>query len=187
MKLRYGFQTEAEKLALEIRRKARVAIDEPVDVIAVARRYGASVVALQELHGNGARPESIRHFLRVEPDAFSALTVVENDKAMIIYNEAHTSGRIANSVAHETSHIALKHKRVSGFVVGCRSWDANEEGEANWLGGCILVPRDSAAWVVARSMSVTDAADHFGVSEQLMRMRINMTGVAKIAARRRKA
>jgi len=180
MKLRYGFKKEAEAKALALRREVGAGPLDPVDVFKIANYLGAIVVSLSELRTDGARAESIYHFHSVEPKAFSALTVQRGERSLIIYNEVHAQGRIANSLAHESSHLALKHERPSGVVMGCRQWDGNQEGEADWLGGCILVPAQAACWVVQQGMTLARAAEHFGVSQQLMRMRLNLTGATKI-------
>jgi Zn-dependent peptidase ImmA (M78 family) len=57
------------------------------------------------------------------------------------------------------------------------TYDKNNEDEANWLAGALLLPRE--ALVHARKHGLTNeaVATHFGCSVQLLTFRINATGV----------
>ena len=58
-----------------------------------------------------------------------------------------------------------------------RSYDEQQEDEAAWLAGCLLLPRPALV-VIARS-KVNDAAARYEVSAQLLRYRMNATGVTR--------
>ena len=60
---------------------------------------------------------------------------------------------------------------------GCRHWNQDIEDEAAWLCGALLVP-EAAAMLIARGRWSTQAAAalHFGVSQQMIRLRLNTTG-----------
>ena len=60
------------------------------------------------------------------------------------------------------------------------------EQEASYLGGALLVTEAAALAVVANGSNVREAAGRYGVSEELMRWRINMTGATKRVARGRR-
>ena len=62
---------------------------------------------------------------------------------------------------------------------GCRYWDRDVEDEANWLSGALLVPEEGALMVVRRGWSLAEAAEHYGVTEQMVRFRVNVTGARK--------
>jgi Zn-dependent peptidase ImmA (M78 family) len=44
------------------------------------------------------------------------------------------------AVAHELAHGLLLHEPRHAIVDGCRDY-RQEEVEANWLAGCLLIPR----------------------------------------------
>jgi Zn-dependent peptidase ImmA (M78 family) len=120
-----------------------------------------------------------------DPSSFSAATVFCGHRRLIIFNPVHAPGRHANSIAHELAHVLLEHEpgavRESG---GGRRWRPMDEAEADWLAATLLVPRDGALEVMYELGAVEAAADHFGVSRQLMHWRLNQTGVALQLRRR---
>ena len=59
-----------------------------------------------------------------------------------------------------------------------RSYDKQQEDEAAWLAGCLLLPRPALV-VIARRSKVNDAAARYEVSAQLLRYRMNATGVTR--------
>ena len=186
--LRRGFKTEAERLAQLVRREIGLGPLDRLDCFALAKEWGIPVVSVGELREDGATDKSIRRLLSAEA-GFSATTVCYGTQRLIVYNPKHASGRKASSLAHELSHVILEHEAAPALGLGgCRYWDARQEAEADWLGGALLVPRESAlAWML-RSDDLEEGADHFGVSHDLFRWRVNHTGVARqVAARRRYA
>lgn len=100
---------------------------------------------------------------------------------MIIYNPSHSRGRIASDIAHEVAHLILEHEPTKlvlsqdGSLV-MRSFNAMQEEEANWLAWCLLLPREALVSSLKRRLSVTDIADSFGVSQTLVKFRVQMTG-----------
>jgi Zn-dependent peptidase ImmA (M78 family) len=60
------------------------------------------------------------------------------------------------------------------------------EEEAGRLSGILLVPRDGLLHFCAQGYNDAEMASHFGVSEQLLTMRENMSGVIKQIGHRRK-
>ena len=102
----------------------------------------------------------------------------------IIYNDAQSSGRTAADIVHELAHLLLLHPphRLSD-ATGRRHFDAELEAEANWLGPAILVSEEAALAIVNGGLRLSDAATAYGVSQELMQMRLNVTGAWKRARR----
>lgn len=63
-------------------------------------------------------------------------------------------------------------------------FDAAQEAEAAYLGGCLQIPREGLLWALRRHMSTAEIARHFGASELMVRYRRNVTGVDRQVARR---
>jgi Zn-dependent peptidase ImmA (M78 family) len=184
--LRRGFKTDAERIAQLVRQDLGLGPLDPLDCFALAEEWGIPVVSLGELREDGASDASIKRLLSADA-GFSATTICVGHRRLIVYNPRHASGRRANSVAHEVSHMILEHVPAPAIGAGgCRHWNAQEEAEADWLAGVLLVPRDSAlAWML-RSGDIEEGAAHFGVSVNLFRWRVNHTGVMRqVEARRR--
>jgi hypothetical protein len=67
----------------------------------------------------------------------------------------------------------------ASFPWALRTFDAQQEEEAEWLGGCLQVPRDAVLQLVRRCYGNEAIAAHFGSSEDMVRFRRNMTGIDK--------
>ncbi|MEG4081958.1 ImmA/IrrE family metallo-endopeptidase [Microcoleus sp. POL8_C6] len=52
--------------------------------------------------------------------------------------------------------------------------------EANWLGPALLISREAAFHIAKTEMSVVEASRFYRVSEQVITMRLNMSGARKI-------
>ena len=68
-----------------------------------------------------------------------------------------------------------------------RSYDDQQEAEAAWLSGCLLLPRPALLRIAKLKLSDREAAARYGVSEQLLRYRKDITGVTRQLERRRAA
>lgn len=54
------------------------------------------------------------------------------------------------------------------------------EKESEWLTGALLVPRPAALQIADRRLSLEAVAQEYGVSTEMMRFRINVTGAGKM-------
>ncbi len=177
--LRRGFKSEAEDLAELVRAELDLGVLDRLDCYVLAETWGIPIVTLGELREDGAKEESIKRLLG--PAAgFSAATVCVGYRRLIVYNPRHSTGRIANSLAHELSHHILEHEPAPAIGIGgCRHWNGAQESEADWLAGALLVPRESALAWLRRSNDYEPGAQHFGVSLELFTWRANHTGAAR--------
>jgi Zn-dependent peptidase ImmA (M78 family) len=57
--------------------------------------------------------------------------------------------------------------------------DADEEQEANWLAGCLLLPRPLLYQAARRGLDAVDIAETYSVSEQMAAFRLRTTGVTR--------
>ena len=78
--------------------------------------------------------------------------------------------------------LPLNGSSVNGSSV--RSPDSLVEAEAACLGGCILVPNEAAHRIAALRISVEEAAESFGVSEEMIRYRLRVSGALRPTGRR---
>src|SRR3954454_15807070 len=85
--------------------------------------------------------------------------------------------RQAANISHELAHGLLLHPPKPPFDdQGSRHFDQVIEEEENWLGPALLVSEEAANHVARMSLPLGKASDVYGVSEDLMRMRLNVTG-----------
>jgi hypothetical protein len=81
---------------------------------------------------------------------------------------------------HEIAHFLCGHQPSGMVSVGnlvLRRYDAVQEEEAAWLGGCLQIPRSGLIWALGRGMGNPQIALHFGSSEDLVRWRRAQSGV----------
>ncbi len=182
MALRRGFKTEASGLAGEVRRELGLGRFDRLDPFVLAGHLDVPVMPLTELSGTC---DAVQYFLVIEPDAFSAATVFERHKRIVVHNDTHSAARQSSNVTHELAHGLLLHPPAPALdtATGCRAWNADHEDEANWLTGELLVTREMALAVARGKVARDDAMDRLGVSQQMLQWRINATGAAQRAAR----
>ena len=185
-----GFKARCENIAIGLRKELGLARTGPLPPHELADYLGIPVLTLSEIPG--VHPSDTRQLLFVDPDAWSAITVSHAGHEVIITNPNHRGGRPATDIMHEIAHILLGHEPSTMFYVGeediaLRGYNAGAEEEANWLAGALLLPR--AALVHLRSLGLSDAAtcSEYAVSQDLLRMRADVTGVNRQFGRRRRS
>lgn len=147
---------------------------DPLDPYALADHLAIPIIELSTLAADA--PE-IGHLLTVEPDVFSAVTVFAGTCRAIVHNDGHSRARQNSNLCHELSHGLLQHPPTPALDDrGCRIFDEDIEDEANWLAGCLLLTEQAALAIARGRWTWTDAATRFGISEPMIRFRINKTG-----------
>lgn len=176
MTLRRGFKSEANVTSRELRRELRLEPTAPVCAFALCDHLEVTLLKVSDFVAT--HPEAVG-YLSGEGgrDEFFAMTLCGVSPRAIIYNDAQSSWRTAADIAHELAHLLLLHPshRLSD-ASGRRHFDADLEAEANWLGPAILASEEAALAIASRGLSVRDAAREYGVSHELMQMRLNVTG-----------
>jgi Zn-dependent peptidase ImmA (M78 family) len=153
---------------------------QPLRALDVAQHY--DVIVWSPLDIRGISSADLHHLLNAGQEEWSGFTVRLNARHLIVVNAAQ-SGRRQNSVVmHELAHIILGHELTNAIITGAghlvpSTYDQNQEDEAAWLGGTLLLPRPALLWMRRRRLSDEEAADHFAVSPDLLRWRIRMTGI----------
>lgn len=146
----------------------------------LADQHGIRVIELSALPG--VTDDQRAFLMRGKSKDLSALTVVEGGQAIIVVNDSHTPERQANSICHELAHLLLGH--AAGPIVdeaGVRVYPQRQEDEANWLASALLVPVKGLRMLYPKHTR-PQIEENFGVSEELLRWRCNMHGMAANAA-----
>lgn len=184
MAYRYGFKSEAEQIAVEIREELGIRLVDRLDAFALAEHLDIPVWTLSSLPSRARSVPGLQDAVAVlsgvEQAALSAFTVFDGPRRVIVHNDTHGAARQASNVTHEAAHGLLLHPPAPVLDRrGCRLWNADVEDEASYLAGALLVPRPAAWWLVKRKMTFEEAAHHFGCSVEMIRWRVNLTGARK--------
>ena len=176
--MRRGFKTEAKETARQVRGDLGLGMAAPLDPWRLAEWLEIPVFRLSDF-GEDAE-EAFRYFSGAGRSVFSAVTVFDGNRRWIVHNDSHSAARQASNVCHELAHGLLLHPPTPALDArGCRFWSKEIEEEANWLSGVLLVPDEAAIAVVKNGIDLAHAASLYGVSTQMMRFRINVSGARK--------
>ena len=180
--MRRGFKTEAKEIARQIRGELRLNLTDTLDPWKLADWLEIPILRLSDFEEYAEW--ACRYFRGPGRSVFSAVTVFDGHKRLIVHNDSHSPARQASNVCHELAHGLLLHPPTPALNdQGCRNWSREIEDEANWLSGVLLVPDEAALKTVKIGLELKQAALHYGVSVDLMRYRINVSGARKRVAR----
>ena len=184
MEFKRGFKSRANEIARENRQELGVGVASPLNPWKLAEHLAIRVVPLSSFRGEAREP--VLQLARRDPSAFSAVTICRGYKRLIVINDSHHPNRQASSLAHELAHILLWHCPAQTFEEdGVREWNAEQESEAHWLAGALLISDEAALEIVRKRQSLRTAAAEYGVSQEMITFRLNVTGARQRVARAR--
>jgi Zn-dependent peptidase ImmA (M78 family) len=178
--LRRGFKSQSEKRALELRRILSLKPIDPLSARDVAKHYEVTVWNPNDV--KGISPSDLQQLLGAGHEEWSGFTLRVGLRHLVVVNSAQSPRRQNSVLMHELAHIVLGHDLASAtFTHGGdfipSTYNQDQEDEAAWLGGTLLLPRPALLSMRRRRLSDEEAATHFGVSPDLLRWRIRMTGI----------
>jgi Zn-dependent peptidase ImmA (M78 family) len=165
---------------MRVRQKLNLSAVAPLDPFRFADLLGVPVVTLDDL---GELPEGVRQRLNGEhSDSWSAITVSEGSSHLVVVNSRHARTRLNSSLAHEIAHVILGHEPSMMFMsptsgLALRTHNEEQEEEAAWLSGALLLPREALMQIRRMRRSDEEACQEYGVSASMLRFRFNVTGV----------
>jgi hypothetical protein len=185
-----GFKSWCERVAVTQRRDLNLRPAESLNAHSLASHLGVVVWTAEQVPG--LDPKYLRVLVKDDPDSWSAVTLCTGAQDLIIVNPVHSYGRLASDIMHELAHIILGHEpaRVEvskdGFLI-LSTYDKQQEEEAKWLSGCLLLPRDALLLIRRRGITHEAAAAEYGVSVAMLTYRQNVLGLASRYPGRRTA
>ena len=185
-----GFKTRCENIAQSIRRDLGKRPSDPLAMAELAAYLGVRVITPPEIPDMST--VSLRALLCDEANDWSAVTISGPGSTVVICNPKNSPARRSSDLAHEFAHLLLRHSPSTLMFAPdgtwtLRSYDEQQEQEAAWLSGCLLLPRPALLRIARSKLSPTDAAARYGVSQQLLRYRLDITGVTRQMAYGRRA
>ena len=180
-----GYTTWCEKFSTDKRLALGLAASAPLDTIAFAKHLGVRVWTPHEVPGLSA--DSLSVLLRNDgktPSCWSAVTLVVGKNVVVILNASHSPARQASDLTHELAHRIRGHEAQEVSVTEdglmlLKSYDKKQEEEADWLSGCLLLPRDALISIKQRQLDDSMAVSEYGISLKMLNYRLAMTGVNK--------
>lgn len=182
--LKHGFKAKAERLAEEYRKKLNLHACAPLCAFKLAQHLEIPVYKATDILNEPADIALLSGKGGVECE-WSALTMVTKaNNRIIIHNPFHSEARQQSDTMHELAHIICEHKRDNtehAFEVpfGMRHFDELQEEEAKCLGSTLQVAKPCLFWSIKRRMTYEEIASHFNASVDMVKYRVNMTGLAK--------
>ena len=133
---------------------------------------------------NGLSDHHLNILLNKDTSTWSGATFKCDGSQFIIYNDSHADVRQESTIMHEIAHILCGHEpkiplETHGINLPLRDYNAEHEAEAEWLGGCLQLPREGLIWALKNGMSVEEIAKNYHASLKMTKYRIGKSG-AKI-------
>jgi Zn-dependent peptidase ImmA (M78 family) len=182
--LKRGFKTQAERTAIDYRKKLGIGQTEPLCAFNLAAHLGISIFTPAEFSVSASDLVNIQGTKGAD-SGWSALTMIaESGNRIIIHNEIHSAARQQSDIMHELAHIICKHEQPAPIAhislpLSMRQFDSSQEEEANILGSTLLLPRAALIWAIKRNMTIDEIASLFTASVDMVNFRIRTTGVLR--------
>lgn len=181
--MRRGFKAEARELATEVRGELGLSPFDPLNPWEMAECLKIPVWPLSSYQED--IPEAVDYLSQQDPGAFSAMMACHSLRRVIIYNDGHALTRQRADISHELAHALLLHQPHPALDGRPPQYDKAQEEEAKWLGSVLQVTDEFCLACCRDGVEVPEAALRMGVSQQLMRWRINMSGAQRRVERAR--
>ena len=184
---RRGFKTEAENISVQHRKKLSLNDHDPLSAFDLALHLKLEIWTPDQIPG--ITPQHLTSLIHPPgSDHWSAITLGTTDAASaIIYNTSHSESRIQSDIMHEIAHVLLGHKMEeidTSLGLPLRKYDQTQEDEAEWLGGCLQLPKTALLkYYVYKNCTVEQIAETFKASVAMTKYRIGVSGVAVIKSR----
>ena len=180
--MRRGFKAWSERTSVEYRQALGIPLAVALDTYRLADLLGVRVTTAESIPT--LSKESLHQLTVEDSESWSAVTLSWGDRRLAILNSGHSPARQTSSLAHELSHVILNHSsdstRLSEEGLLFRAcYDKEQEDEADWLAGCLLVPRDGLMEAYRKTQSNARLAGWFGVSGKMITWRLRKTGVLR--------
>ncbi len=172
------FFRRVESRAVEFRRQLSLAPSDRLEPLEVLRTMGIDIYD-SAYDIPGLIPEAASHLC--EPDCgFSGAGAEILGRRLVLMNPSHSLARQRVTMMEEAAHFLFGHEpsRISvlGGTLPVREYHKAQEREAYAFAAASLLPSSQVELLVKGMRSLDYTMWHFGVSERLVRYRIQTTG-----------
>ena len=178
--MKRGFKTRCENLSLQLRKQMGLLPSAPLSPHSLAEHIHVWLAEPEDIVGLSSK--SLEMLLHTRSGDWSAVTLTYGDVNLIIYNRSHSIARQSSDLMHELAHILLGHAPGPQFVhpqsgIILRDYNQEQEDEATWFAGCLLLPRMALLHARSAGTSNEEICQLYGVSLALLEFRLRLTGV----------
>lgn len=189
MAFRRGFKSQCERRSVEFRKQLGIPQTGALHAVDLANALGVTVWSTNDIQD--LPPNHLAVLNDEDDDSWAALTMRLGPANLIVYKPVSSQGRRNNVIMHELAHIILGHELAAACILEDGSlapgnFSQEQEDEADWLAGTLLLPRPALMSIRWRRLSETQACQEYGVSREMLTWRIRMTGVDYQLANARK-
>ena len=177
-----GYKAWCERFSADTRATLGLSSAAPLGARQLAAHLGIRVWTPDDVPG--LSPETRKVLLRNDgtPSCWSAVTLVVGEKTLVILNSSHSPARQASDLMHELAHRIRNHEPEemsisSEGLMLLKAYDKEQEEEADWLAGALLLPRDALVHIKRQGISDEDVVAQYSVSKRMYTYRMSMTGV----------
>lgn len=179
-----GFKANADRKSIKLRNELELEEHDPLCAFDLAEHLKVIVKSPRELVNldgecaNTLLSDSSPHW------SASVIPIHATNGYLIIHNSNHSPARQQSNIMHEIAHILCKHsfdresehQLISPLL---RSYDKDQEDEANYLGACLQLPRPALLYSMKKQMTPLEISEHYNASIEMVRYRMQTTGVRR--------
>lgn len=171
-----GFTSKAETIAEAFRTQLEIHPCGQMCAFKLARYLGVSVCE--------ATDYGISSELLLRLTGWSGLYLINQfGEKIIIHNTNHPLGRQQSTVMHELAHVVCEHPLPTEVLLPelpfLRSYQPQHEQEAEYLGATMQMTRKGLVWAMRRNMSISEIAEYYQASHEMVNYRLKISGVAR--------
>lgn len=178
--MRHGFKTKGERISESLRQELGLSVKVPLEARQLAHHMRVPILTPADIHG--MLQEDLDQLFGSGSSTWHGITIVAPNVTFVIHNSSHSVVRQESDIMHELAHLICAHKpssiiRLDGYDFPIRTCSPELEDEANWICGCLKLPRDGLIKAVRSGMTHQEIADRYLASTDLVSYRIRITGV----------
>lgn len=180
-KYTHGFKKWSDDKSISIRQEMNLYASQPLCAFKLCDYLKIPIFTPNDIPN--ISESTLKELLETGKGNWSAASIPINDHdSIIVHNPTHSDARQQSNIMHELAHIICGHKvdkdklvnSLSGFL---RNYDEIQENEAEWLGACLQLPRQALLYSLKNNLSEDDIALKYCASIEMVRFRINTSGV----------
>jgi Zn-dependent peptidase ImmA (M78 family) len=178
--MKRGFKKIAEDKSSEIRKELGL---KPTDFLCAFKVCDYLRIPILDITRLGMDDANLKNLQGEGKSLWSAATIpLGNNEFAIVHNTLHSDARQQSNLMHEIAHILCGHETENTEKIGplsglMRSYNPEQEEEADWLGSTLQLPRQALISALRRNLTFDEISLAYTASIEMVSYRVNITGV----------